>query len=512
VVWAKFLAGTFALALLVAALVGFGFMEPHTLRNSEEGIIREQVGFQAVALALFPRCWLVYTLTLFFSVLADRSAKVAAMMTAIAITVVALANSFVALAPFSGFVYWLPFFDITGALVTVARSTAIAAQTGAVFSAAAILLAALAAALLKRSPERYVGNPGLIAIAAGIAGAAVLSAHVAPLRFPVTVPVGSWDFEVAVDDTSGGLVADRDMAALILAREVRFVDFSVPSKPRLAGDVAIPLFSSASDGFGYGGTKAAMSGDAVFVAGQKKAVPVDEMEVVMVKPAGELRELVLGPVRPHDFVSGPVLVDHYLYIAFSHELECDLRVFDTNSQREVGSLMIDKLAPDAEDPKLLVVTLYSRGGYLYVASSAALTVVDVRQPGRPVVSGRVEFHPQVNLFRVFPRQMAWQGDRLYETSYWPAGILSYNLRDPAHPVAAGGVVWHGGVSVLGSGKELYKPWQQGVLEFRAEGDELWGQRYLSSGRSVSALAIGGRYLFTLTKGDDRHRRTVQAYR
>ena len=512
IVWAKFLAGTVALALLVVALVGFGFRDPSSLRDSGERMIREQVGFQAVALALFPRYWFVYTLTLFFSVLVDRAAKVAAMMTVIAITVVALAGALTSLAPFSRFVYWLPYFDLTGALVTVARTTAISAQTGVVFSAAAVLSTAIAAVLLKRSPERYVGNLGLIAIAAGFAGAAVLSAHAASVRFPATPPVGSWSFEEPVDNDSAGVVADGDMAAVVFDREVRFVDFSNPAKPLPAGNVAIPLFSSESFGSISGGTKAAMGHGAVFVVGQKKAVPVDLVEVAMVKPAGELHELVLAPVRPFDFVSRPVLVDHFLYLAFSHGLHYDLRVFDTGTQSEVASLPIEDLALDRKGPNLLVVALYSRDGYVYMASSASLTTVDVRQPARPVVTNRIQFHPQINSFRAFLRKMAWQGDRLFETSVWPQGLLAYDLRDPAHPAAAGGLVLHGDVSLMGSGEELYQPWQQGILEFHGQGDELRGQRYLSGGRSVNALAMGGQYLFALSYVNDRNHGILQAYR
>ena len=65
--------------------------------------------------------------------------------------------------------------------------------------------------------------------------------------------------------------------------------------------------------------------------------------------------------------------------------------------------------------------------------------------------------------------------------------------------------------IAGSGHTLYQPWQAGVLEFRATGDDLRAQRYLDGDKAVSALAMAGDYVFTLTDADKQKRRRVQAF-
>ena len=114
----------------MAALVGLAFMEPVRTADSLFRVIRGQVGYQAVVSLLFPRYWCIYAITLLISTLVDRSAKAAATMTALAIALVLLALSFQALAPFSGFTYWLPFESGSGALVNAASSPAIWWWTG----------------------------------------------------------------------------------------------------------------------------------------------------------------------------------------------------------------------------------------------------------------------------------------------------------------------------------------------------------------------------------------------
>jgi hypothetical protein len=55
---------------------------------------------------------------------------------------------------------------------------------------------------------------------------------------------------------------------------------------------------------------------------------------------------------------------------------------------------------------------------------------------------------------------------------WPESLSSYDLSDPAHPVAKAELTYHGGMTITGSGHTLYEPWWSGVLEFRASGDGL----------------------------------------
>ena len=184
IVWMKFLAGTVALALMMAAIVGLGFVNPPLTADTGLLAIREQVGFRAVALTLFPRYWCVYALTLFFSVLLDRSAKVAGAMGVVAITLMGLISYFTDLAPFSRFIYWLPFFESSGGLVLAASSAGFVWLTGLACGAVAMLVTAASATLLKRSPERYLGNRGLALVVAGIVGGALLSAQAAKCGFP----------------------------------------------------------------------------------------------------------------------------------------------------------------------------------------------------------------------------------------------------------------------------------------------------------------------------------------
>ena len=340
VVWAKFLAGTIALALLVAALVGLGFVNP--IETGDTGIraIRDQVGFRSVVLTLFPRYWLVYSLTLFFSVLLDRSAKVAAALAALAVAVIGLASYFAEFAPFSGFVYWLPFFDSTGGLVQAAKSGAMIGLTGLGCSGAAVLVTAASAALLNRSPERYLGNRGLVLVAAGLAGAAVISAQLAARWVPVVAPAGSFELSREVD--WAGIVARGNTVAVTLDGRVEFLDFSTPSAPKLLRDVTIPLWTTQSD---FDIEKSVMAGDTVYLVGHKKAVPVDEAAILMVKTDGSSSAISLGPVRPEEYTSAPVIAGVFLYVGRTQERVCSIHVYELASRQEAAVLVIDRLRP-----------------------------------------------------------------------------------------------------------------------------------------------------------------------
>jgi hypothetical protein len=50
------------------------------------------------------------------------------------------------------------------------------------------------------------------------------------------------------------------------------------------------------------------------------------------------------------------------------------------------------------------------------------------------------------------------------------------------------------------------------MEFRAVGDDLQAQRYLRGDRDVSALAVAGDYVYTLTSAELHERRRVRAFR
>lgn len=511
IVWTKFLAGTVALALLMAAIVGLGFATPQVTGDNGLLAIREQVGFRAVTLTLFPRYWCVYALTLFFSVLLDRSAKVAAAMAVVAITLMGLISYFTDLAPFSGFVYWLPFFESTGGLVLAARSSGFVWLAGLACGAVAILVTAAGATLLKRSPERYLGNRGLALVAAGMVGAALLSAQAAKVRLPEVAPAGSFEIRNAKEWGSAGIVASGGRVAVTRDGNVRFLDFSNPSNPKLVSEVNIPLWTTSSD---WDVEKAAMAGDVLFLVGETKSLPVDEVEIAIVKPDASIERIPLGSVRPHAFTSAPVPVGRFLYVGRTDERVCSIHVFDVASRREAMSVVIDKMRPmvpgttEGQPP----MRICRRGSYLYVASPSALTAIDAGNPAQPVVTSQLQYHPKAQFLYGFPRALAWQDNRMFEIEFWPYSLGSFDLSDPAHPAAKGDLTWHAGLALAGSGRDLYLPWRAGVLESRAEGGGLQTRRYLRGGGTVSALAIDGEYLYALTGVDSQKRRMVQAFR
>jgi len=492
VIWSKFLAGTAALALLAPAIVALGFLYREPTETVLAHSIQQQAGFPGMAMALFPRYWCLYALALFCSVLVDRSVKVAAVMVVVVITVPALALHFEMLAPFSGFVYWLPFIDGSMGLVLAAKNAAILWLTGTVFGGAALLLAAAAAALLKRSPERYVGNLGLAAIAAGIVGAAVLSAHGASVRVPATAPAGS----LAVGEAEG-MVASGSMVAVLQDAGVRFYDFSQAAHPREVAFVPLPLWTTES---AWNVTKACMADGAVFVVGQKKGLPVDQEEVAIIRPAAPVEEVALGPVRPKENFFPLVPVGQFLYLGVCREDHCRIRVFDIASRREVASVPVEGRPPMAA---------CRRGSYFYVASPSTLTTIDVRNPAEPVVAGSRAIRPRLMLS--FPLQLTWQDDRLFELAVAPPSLEAFSLKDPSHPAAQSSLEFRDIAAISGSGRALYRPWQRGVLEFRAEGGGLDITRYLSGNRAVSAIAVDGARIFALTTADDFRRRLVQAF-
>jgi len=136
---------------------GFGLYGSPIYVGRDAPAIREQVGMGQLLVTLLPRFWFIYALALFFSVLVDRSVKAAALAGVVAITLAAVVAKFADLAPFSGFVYWLPCFDGTGGLVDAPEASGFG-MTGLAYSAGALLVTAASARLLQRSPERVLGN------------------------------------------------------------------------------------------------------------------------------------------------------------------------------------------------------------------------------------------------------------------------------------------------------------------------------------------------------------------
>jgi len=114
----------------------------------------------------------------------------------------------------------------------------------------------------------------------------------------------------------------------------------------------------------------------------------------------------------------------------------------------------------------------------------------------------------------FPRPIAMQDKRLFEIRIFPESLTAYDLSDPAHPFTEAERTYHDGNGLVigGDGRNLYRPWRDGLLEFHAQGNDLYGLRYLRGRASVSQLAFAGDSVYTLTAPAEHDQRWVQAYR
>lgn len=511
IVWSKFIVGTIALALLMAGIVALAYADPGP--NPDLGIqaIREQVGLRQMLLILLPRYWFLYALTFLLSELADRTGRAATLAFLVAGGLVAVVGLFEELAPFSGFGYWLPFFDRTFGLLAVAKSPWLTATTGLVCSCGAILLAAASAALLKRSPERYLGDRGFVAVVVAVIGIGIATSYGHWSLFPVSAPAGSVELQTTGEAGTAGILASGKLVAVASDQSVRFLDFSQPSRPRQIAEVLIPLWNAWSQ---WNFNQAAMEGDTVFLVRNKKQVPVDDVEIAIVKPTGPVDAISLGPMRPGDNPSTPIPFGEFVYIGLVRDGLCSLLTFDRASKRQMSSLPIDEVRPHGRDKteRSTSMQVLRRGTYLYVTSPSYLTAIDIANPARPVATSRIPSRPDASVLYAFPRPLAWQDDRLFETRIPPERLVLYDLRDPAHPTAKAELASYGGFGIEGSGQRLYEAWRFGVLEFHSNGDELHALRYYRGDDKVSALAIAGDYIYALTTPDLHKRRAVQAFR
>jgi hypothetical protein len=511
IVWAKFLAGTLVLALLLACVAAPGYTSPEVTPDISLQVIREQAGFGQLLVTLFPRFWCLYAVALFFSVLVDRSAKAAALAGVVAIVLVAMAVVFVDLAPFSGFVFWLPFVETSGGLVEAARSWRLSLGTGMVYVAGALLVTAVSATLLKRSPERYLGNRGVAVVIVGVIAVAVASAQAAAHRLPEIAPTGFWEFPPEVDDVPASIAASGNRVALTTDKSVVFLDFSEPTRPVQTSEVTLLPWSPMQE---WGAAQGVMEDGTLYLLSQKKQLPVDDLQIAIVKPAGVTGAISLGPVRPGESVSTPVLAGGFVYVGITRERASGIRTFDLASGREMAALEIDRLLPPVRgiDEGSPPVRMVRRGAFLYVSSPSHLTAIDIANPAQPRITSQLPVRASLRSLYGFPRPLAWQDDLLFEIRLFPQTLASYDLSDPAHPKPGAGLTLHDGVTIAGSGHTLYRPWRSGVMEFRAVGDHLQAQRYLRGDRDVAALAVAGDSVYVLTTAELHERRRVRVFR
>ena len=513
IVWTKFLAGSVALALLLAAMgslayVGTGSRHPDILES-----LCQVVGFPALFAAMFPRLWCLYAMALLLSTLVNRLAKAVVSGFACALALGMLMGSYAELFPFSSVDAWF------GAPFQVAyrllRDPALFFQTGVTLCAVALLLALAAALLFRRSPGWSVSNRWLILGAVGLAGLAILSTYAAAHRFPELRPVGSMELRMESSHTAGDMDASGSLVAVASKDRLAFLDFSNPGKPRKLVEAPMPL----------GTTKTlTVSGTTAYILGVRKALPADELQIAIatLTPAGTVQ--FAEPISLGDststLVDSVAVAGQFLYMDVDRLGQCQVEVYDLSpgaSRREAATVVIDmgRWQPPSPGPWTPTATMrmLRRGQFLYVTSAAALTVLDIRDPVRPVAVRRIAYREPVPQLYGSPRELASDGRWLLEAQNLPAIWAVYDVADPAHPVLRSHVPnLRGGI--VSAGSSLFQWWQRGALELRAVDGGLQALRYLTDGRDAQAIAPADGTVYVLESAEDRRtrRQFVSAYR
>jgi hypothetical protein len=512
VVWIKFLAGSVALALLLAAMMALCYIDPGLRSGDYQVMLRHAVGFPQLAAVQFPRFWCVYALTLLLSALVDRVAKAAVAGFACVLALGWLIAAYADLFPFSNIGVWEPSpveFDTALRLV---RDPDLLRLTGFTLCGVAPLVALAAALLFRRSPGRTLSNRALTLGAAALAGAAMLSTYAAGNRLAVLRPVGSMELDSphgGTMDAGGGMVA-----VATAADKIEFLDYSDPARPRKAAEARMPLWTTVN---------LTVSGSRTYILGTRKALPMDELQIAIASatPAGSVQfaePIPLGAVNGL-LVDSVAVAGHSAYVDLVRQRECRIEVYDLSpgaAGRQTAAVVVDQFAPQPTPgftpffgAKAMRMRL--QGQFLYVTSPSALTAIDIRDPSRPVVTGRTAYHSPLASASGPGRELASDGRWLLEAEPLLEVWNLYGLADPAHPALRGHIPWPGG-GAAGSGPFLFQPWRQGALEFRASGGGWQALRYLTDGRDAKDLEIAaaGGYAYTLERVENRW--FVSAYR
>jgi hypothetical protein len=515
IVWIKFLAGTVALALLLAAMTALCYVEPGSPRRDYMLLYRSAVGFPLLCAMLFPRLWCVYAFTLWFSALLDRTAKAAVAGSACLLGMgflIAFSADYVF--PFSSVWAWQLLDNSYNVPLRLLHDPALFRLTGFTLCAVAPLLAFSAAQLFQRSPGRTLGNRTLILSAAAAAGFVILFQNLGLNRLPVLRPVGSME----LDSLNGGiLAAGEGMATVAVAPDrIEFLDFTDSARPCKAAEARMPLWSTVN---------LTVAGSQTYILGVRKALPVDERQIAIARlgPDGSVQfaePIPLGAEDALDFTGSVAIAGHYLYVDTIRQRQCRIEVYDLSpgaSRRAPGAtLAVDTVraqppgTPEREIRKgSMEMSLHGR--FLYVTSPSALTAIDLRDPGRPVITSRIAYDNPVPDFPVSRREIASDGRWLVEAAPPLESWNLYDLADPAHPALRGHAPRQGG-GVAQSGQSFFEGWRQGVLEFRASSGGLEALRHLSDGRDATypEVAAAGGYAYTLERVENRW--FVSAYR
>ena len=515
IVWIKFLAGSVALGLLVAALAALCYIDPEFRRDETALVLRQGVAFSPLVLALFPRAWCVFAFSLLCSVVVNRVAKGVLLTGVSALALSVLAGMYLDLFPFSDASAWLPFLD-TSVLIRLACDPGLIGLTAFTLSAVAIMLALAAALLFRWSPARTLSNRALGLGLGALAGMAILSNWIEPNRLPVLAPEGFMELRMDSKHDLAAMDAGGNLVRVAAEDSLAFLDFANPAKPRKVAEAPMPLWTT---------NDLAVSGAETYILGTKKALPVDERQIAIASltPQGSVQfaePISLGAEDTLDFTGTVAAAGHYLYVATIRHRQCRIEVYDlspgASRRAPAATLMVDTVrAQPPGTPKREMrkgtMRMLLHGQFLYVTSPEALTAIDIRDPGRPVAASRTAFHNFIPLIYGVPRELASDGRWLLESELWLPQSL-YDLADPAHPALRGQVPRADYSGVVDAGPSLFQSWRRGVLEFRAVNGGLQAARYLTDGRKngpdMAAAADG--YVYTLKYAEDH--RYVTAYR
>jgi hypothetical protein len=381
--------------------------------------------------------------------------------------------------------------------------------------ALALLVALAASALLRRSPGWTLRNRTLILGAAAIAGLAVVSTSAAGSRLPVLSPAGSMDLPVDFSEQAC-IGASRSMVALAKGDWLRFVDFADPAHPRMAAETRIPLWDTHTLVF---------SGSQAYILGTRKALPSDEVQVAIASPAPggsvQLGEPIsLGTSGRSWFPVSIAVAGHFLYLDAVRGNQLRLEAYDLSpgaSGRPAGAVVVGRTRPLVLDSNNLnfadgIMRMRIEGQFLYATTPEALTAIDIRDPGRPLISSQIPYRDPVGMMYHPSRDLASDGRWLLEAEPLVGIWNLYDLADPAHPVLRGHAPKRGYGLVSGTGPDLFENWREGALEFRSAGSGLQALRYLNDGRdgAPDLMTAADGYVYMLKRVKER--RYVSAFR
>ena len=513
IVWMKFLAGSVALVLLVTAMTALCFIDPRA--RLYESILYRAVGFPQFVAVLFPRVWCSYALAFWLSVLMDRTAKAAV---AAFVSLLALGywvDRWGLLFPFSNVREWQLLWDSMLPL-RLAHDPAQLLLTGLTLCVCALLMALAASLLFRRSPGWTMGNRALILGAVALACLAEVSLKAAASRLPAIRPAGWMELAADFPYDRPSMGAGGGVVALAAEDRLQFLDFTDPAHPRIAADTRMPLWTTLN---------LEVNGSRAYILGRKKALPADEVQVVIASPApsgavqfGE--PIALGANDRSWFAVSTAVAGHYLYVDAVRQDQFRVEAYDLSpgaSGRLTGAVAVEDIRSQRSDPHGAVFPggathMRLQGQFLYVTSPQALTAVDIRDPGRPAVTSRTAYNPPVPSMSASVRGLASDGRWLLEGEPLLDVWNVYDLADPAHPARSGHVPKQRLDRVAGSGPLLFEGWRGGLLEFRASGGGLEALSYLADGRvgETSVLDAADGYAYMLKRVEDR--RYLSAYR